>query len=152
MNRWPGGWWIAPSCIGSVVVWLCLGYAAFGTVTVRDDLGGSLSARIATVEVLRASGEPVRIIGTCASACTMYLGLPNACVSRRAVLAFHGPQTQFYGVGLPQREFEAWSQIIADHYPPRIRAAYLRDWRYTTVGMVTLTGAEAIRMGVRQCH
>lgn len=152
MNRWPSGWWVAPACIGSVLVWASLAYAAFGTVTIRSDLGGSIPARVAEVASLRASGEPVRITGACASACTMYLGLPNACVTKRARLAFHGPQTQFYGVSLPPADFEKWSQVIADHYPPRIRAAYLRDWRYTTVGAIYVTGTEAIRMGVHECH
>jgi hypothetical protein len=81
----------------------------------------------------------------------MYLGLPNACVTRSARLAFHGPQTQFYGVGLTAQDFDQWSRVIADQYPPRIRAAYLRDWRYTTVGTIEISGTEAIRMGVRKC-
>lgn len=152
MNRWPGGWWIAPACFLSLFIWVCMARIAFGDITVRNDKGGSLQERLNQIATLRETNEPVRITGYCASACTMYLGLPNACVTRSARLAFHGPQTQFYGVGLTATDFEQWSRVIADQYPPRVRAAYLRDWRYTTVGTIEISGTEAIRMGVRECE
>lgn len=134
-----------------LLIWAFVAYAAFATVTVRNDVGGSIPARVAEIEALRASGEPVRIIDACASACTMYLTLPNTCVMRHARLLFHGPQTQFYGVGLTKEDFELWSSVVASYYPKEIKEEYLSSWRYTTVGAVEISGSQAIQMGARDC-
>lgn len=153
MNRWPGGWWIDPTCFFSFFIWFLFLSSVYAnsTITIRNDSGGSLQERLDEIEVLRMSGEEIRITGYCASACTMYLVLPNTCVTKGAKLAFHGPQTQYYGVSLTAIDFEKWSKLIAEQYPPSICEKYLNEWRYTTVGAVQISGTEAIRMGVREC-
>lgn len=120
---------------------------------VRNDPGGRLSDRVVEIDRIRSSGTPVRIEGGyCNSACTMYLGLPNTCVSRRASFGFHGPMSQFYGVALPPDQFEYWSQVMASYYPAQLRRWYLREARYTTVGLHKVSGRTLIRMGVRECR
>jgi hypothetical protein len=60
---------------------------------IGDDGGGQIGAYLAKYRALRASGERVEIDGTCASACTMLLGLiphDRICVTRNAKLVFHG--------------------------------------------------------------
>ena len=151
MNRWLGGWWIAPACVVSLMVWAFVACTAFGTTTIRKDIGGSISERAFEIEELRDSGESVRITGLCASACTMYLTLPNTCVKRHARLLFHGPQTQFYGVGLNKEDFDLWSNVVASYYPKEIKEKYLNSWRYTTIGAVEVSGSQAIQMGARDC-
>ena len=59
---------------------------------ILDDSGGRIGAYLSRYEVLRKSGQRVAIDGTCASACTLLLGvIPHnrICVTPRAVLAFH---------------------------------------------------------------
>jgi hypothetical protein len=75
---------------------------------IGDDNGGRIGTCLSKYEALRKSGQRVVIDGTCASACTLLLGLiPHSriCVTPRAVLAFHaawdltltGPQTNSPG-------------------------------------------------------
>lgn len=122
-------------------------------ITVRNDPGGSLSARVAQINQIRASGTQVRITGGyCNSACTMYLGLPQTCVSRNASFGFHGPMSQFFGVPLPPDQFEYWSQLMASYYPTPLRRWYLNKARYTTTGIEKVPGKTLIQMGVRECR
>ena len=124
---------------------------ATSVAVIQNDLGGSMEGRLQTIANFRSSGTRVEIRGQCASACTMYLGLPNACVARSSRLGFHGPQSQYYGISLPPDEFEYWSGVMADHYPGAIRNWFLSVARYTTMDIITLSGAEVIRMGARPC-
>jgi hypothetical protein len=73
-----------------------------------SDSGGRIGTYLTKYETLRKSGQRVVIDGTCASACTLLLGvIPHnrICVTPRAVLAFHaaydlsliGPQTNAPG-------------------------------------------------------
>lgn len=141
------GWWLIPAIAFSAVVW---GSLAFGEV-IRDDPGGNVDDRLVTIEVLRQSGERVEIAGWCASSCTLYLALPNACVRKSARLGFHGPQSQFYGVGLPPAEFERVSRVMASHYPAPLRAWFIATARHEIMGVVKITGRQAIQMGAREC-
>jgi hypothetical protein len=65
--------------------------SAAGAMKIGDDGGGQIGAYLAKHRALRASGERVEIDGTCASACTMLLGLiprDRICVTPRAKLVF----------------------------------------------------------------
>jgi len=62
------------------------------TERILDDSGGRIGAYLTKYEALRKSGQRVMIDGTCASACTLLLGvIPHnrIRVTPRAVLAFH---------------------------------------------------------------
>ena len=120
-------------------------------IVITQDLGGSVESRLRGIEQLRVAGTRVEIRGQCASACTMLLGLPNTCVARSSRLGFHGPQSQYYGISLPPEEFEHWSRIMASHYPGAIKSWFMSEARQTTMSLVTLTGAQAIKMGARSC-
>ena len=66
--------------------------SASATVRIYDDRGGQIGSYLAKYQALRASGEQVVIDGTCASACTIVLGLiarNRICVTPRAILKFH---------------------------------------------------------------
>ena len=66
--------------------------AAAAAERILDDSGGRIGAYLSRYEALRKSGQHVAIDGTCASACTLLLGvIPHnrICVTPRAVLAFH---------------------------------------------------------------
>ena len=81
----------------------------------------------------------------------MLMGLPNACVTPTSRLGFHGPQSQFYGISLPADEFNFWSNVMANHYPSAIKHWFMTKARKTTMGLITITGAEAIRLGAKPC-
>lgn len=66
--------------------------AAAAGERILDDSGGRIGAYLSKYEALRKSGQHVAIDGTCASACTLLLGViphDRICVTPRAVLAFH---------------------------------------------------------------
>lgn len=125
--------------------------AAQSALIVRSDLGGSVEDRLSLIADLRNEGRRVEIRGQCASACTMYLGLPNSCVSRASQLGFHGPQSQFYGISLPPDQFEYWSRVMASNYPGPIAQWFMAEARQTTMGLITISGSQAIAMGAQAC-
>lgn len=120
------------------------------TLVIRNDPGGVIPARIADIATIRASGRKVELRGRyCLSACTLYLGLPNACVSPKTRFGFHGPS--MYGRPLKQKEFERWSRLMASHYPEPLRNWFMETARFRLAGYVNLQGDDLIRMGVERC-
>jgi hypothetical protein len=70
--------------------------SASATVRISDDRGGQIGDYLAKYHALRENGDQVMIDGTCASACTMLLGMiprTRIGVTPRAVLAFHSAWT-----------------------------------------------------------
>src|SRR5271168_2592215 len=88
------------TCVAAVALPLVLMVTslspAFATVIIYDDVGGRIGDYLTKYHALREKGEQVVIDGTCASACTMLLGViprNRICVTPRAVLAFHSAWT-----------------------------------------------------------
>lgn len=133
-----------------VLVMLIAPAQAMALVVTRD-MGGSVRERIAQVNRLTARGTEVRIVGTCVSACTLYLGVPNACVTPTARLGFHGPATRVKGLPLPRAEYERISLQMAALYPPALRAWFLSEARLETASYIVITGQQAISLGARRC-
>lgn len=137
---------------GLVLLLLFLPVGRQDARTITRDNGGSIPAYMARIRTDAIAGRQVRIIGQCHSACTMYLSLPTACVSRSAVLGFHGPSSQLYEISLPPREFEYWSHIMADHYPPALQPWFLHTARFETLGLIRVAGADLIdTFGIKEC-
>lgn len=118
-------------------------------LVIRSDPGGLLGVRSKEIRRLRASGARVELRGTCNSACTLYLGLANVCVDRRASFGFHGPSR--YGKALPPAQFEHWSAVMADSYKEPLRSWFMTTARYEISGHIRLSGAELIRLGYAEC-
>lgn len=117
---------------------------------VGNDRGGRLSDRLRELVRLRQQGRPVQIQGRiCYSTCTMFIGLPDACVSPNTTFGFHGPSS--WGRPLDPAMFERASTVIADHYPPSLRAWYLETGRHRINGVYRMTGENLINLGVRSC-
>ena len=107
------------------------------TERILDDSGGRIGAYLSRYEALRKSGQRVAIDGTCASACTLLLGvIPHnrICVTPRAVLAFHaawdpsltGAQTNAPGIKyLWSRYPDSVRRWIARHVGLRSKTIYL---------------------------
>lgn len=121
-------------------------------VIVENDTGGSVKQRQLIVSNYRQTHTVVEIRGRyCLSACTMYLGLMDVCVSPDTVFGFHGPSSEHFGIGLTPRAFKHWSQIMADHYPEPIRTWFLQTGRNRTVGFHLVAGSHLIEIGAKAC-
>lgn len=120
-------------------------------MTITNDLGGSVHDRIVQVKELTADATEVRIVGTCISACTLLLGVPQSCVSPTARLGFHGPATRRRGLPLPHVEYERVSEQMAALYPPEIGRWFMAEARHVTGDYIVISGGDAIRMGARVC-
>jgi hypothetical protein len=88
------------TCVAAVALLLVLMTISlsptFATVRIYDDGGGQIGEYLTKYHGLRENGDRVEIDGTCASACTMLLGViprNRICVTPRAVLAFHSAWT-----------------------------------------------------------
>ena len=123
--------------------------AASKTMVVTSDRGGYLTQRSDQISRLRAAGDRVELRGTCLSACTMYLSLPNVCVAPTAIFGFHGPSLN--GVPLPPRDFDYWSEVMASNYNPPLRSWFMKKARYNTSGYYQVTGEQLIRLGYPTC-
>lgn len=119
-------------------------------VVIGNDRGGKVKARLIELNDLQRRARSVRILGDfCYSTCTMYLGLPQTCVSRDTVFGFHGPTRR--GRPLDPALFDYASRVIAHHYPATIKRWYLDTGRHEIRGLYKMKGAELIRHGIKEC-
>lgn len=79
--------------------------------TIKRDLGGEI-----ILYALAAKQTPtVRFAGQCDSACTLYLQVPDKCITPRASFGFHLP----YGGSKQNNAFAA--DYLRNHYPQWVR-------------------------------
>jgi hypothetical protein len=98
--------------------------AAHAELRILGSPGGQIGTFLDLFARVRASGERVVIDGPCLSACTLVLTVvpgERICVTRRAVLGFHGARSMDRR-GRLYAEPEA-SQLVLKAYP-----AGVRDW------------------------
>lgn len=125
--------------------------AAQSVIRVSNDPGGSLTARLAQIRELRQTGRRVEIRnGYCHSACTLYLGLPNTCVSPNVTLGFHGPQVATRGLGMLPDQFESWSVKMSEHYPGALKEWFMTSARYSK-RLILVRGDQLIALGIPKC-
>lgn len=116
---------------------------------VTYDSGGSVMARYQEINEFRLKGTRVEVRGQCMSACTMYLGLPNTCVSPSAIFGFHGPRDAGQNQPMPN-SFAA--KLMAAHYPGDLQAWFLAEAQYLPGNSVArLSGKQLISMGISRC-
>ena len=121
-----------------------------GAYVVNNDRGGFIRNRLIELRNLRASGRRVEIRGNiCYSTCTMLLGLPQTCISPDTTFGFHGPSKM--GLRLKPKQFEYFSQVIAQYYPAPLQSWYMSTGRNRINGVHRIRGSEIIRMGIRAC-
>lgn len=137
--------WLVPILLVSAVFWFCVGWQVFGR-TITYDMGGSIKDRVEEMQRL----DGVRIDGDCFSACTMYLGLPQTCVTPLARLGFHSPATRS-GLPLPREDWEVVTHLMAAQYPPALAKWYMDEGRYHR-DPVVISGDQAIALGVPKCQ
>jgi hypothetical protein len=126
------------------------GVTKAGAYVVGNDRGGFIRNRLIELRNLRASGRHVEIRGNiCYSTCTMLLGLPQTCISPDTTFGFHGPSNM--GMPLNPKQFEYYSQVIAQYYPAPLQSWYMSTGRKRIYGLHRIRGSEIIRMGIRAC-
>lgn len=117
---------------------------------VRNDRGGFIRDRLVELHNLRESGRRVEIRGrVCYSTCTMFLGLPNTCISPRTQFGFHGPSKN--GRRLAPDRFDHYSRVIAQHYPNQLNDWYMETGRKRIDGVHHIKGRDIIQMGIKAC-
>jgi len=139
--------------IFAIALAVTCGAASAGTVIIGDDPGGRVKDRVVQVQRLTEADAHVEIRGDyCNSACTMLLAVPGVCASPDTVFGFHGPTSSLPGIPLPQKEFERWSNVMADHYPPHVAAWFLREARYELRGLLRVSATTLIKdHGLKEC-
>ena len=76
-------------CVLLAATLAVLASVAHAETSDRYSAGGAYKPYQEAIQRNNASGELFRIRGSCASNCTLFLGLNNVCVERNARLLFH---------------------------------------------------------------
>jgi hypothetical protein len=114
----------------------------------RDD-GGNLLAYAAEARRLNQRGETKVIAGDCFSACTLFLSVRRACVTKSARLWFHAPHTP----GDLTPDALGGLQMLS-YYPQKVRDWAIRVHALESAAFTpekSLSGDELIAMGVAAC-
>jgi ATP-dependent protease ClpP protease subunit len=138
--------WAAAALIATVF-FIAPQCQAQSTRVIQRDNGGSVEKYLMDTSLATLRGDSIRIVGWCASACTLYLGVGNTCVTRNATFAFHAPRG-----GTRSQNIQA-TELLAKRLPAPLgrwyldNAAHLTGQRY-----LVLTGEEIVQMGAgRYC-
>jgi hypothetical protein len=103
-------------------------------IVIRNNDGGTILAFQKERARLAKSGKTVVLSGYCASACTIFYSLPNACLAKGATLHFHGADGLIDAVGDAQ---------MAKYYRAGIKTEFLADWKNYTKPLKRVTRAQA---------
>lgn len=111
--------------------------------------GGRFAVYYPIIEKYNKSGELFRIEGACKSACTLFLGIRNVCVDRKAYLSFHaGPDSKTKKWGPNSSSTRAMQAAYSSSLRTYLRSGHHMD----TPQYHTLSGAVLIdRFGYREC-
>ena len=109
--------------------------------------GGRFATYDPIVAAHNKSGELFKIEGRCQSACTLFLGIRNVCIERRAVLAFHAGNDRSGHISATS------TQHMLNAYKPKLRQ-YLVAGGYTqTQAFHAIPGSELIdQFGYKECR
>ncbi len=119
-------------------------------LVIGNDRGGGVAQRARLVDAIKASGQRIEIRGShCYSACTMYLGAGNLCVSPDTVFGFHGPTRN--GEPLPSASFDHWSRIMARYYNEPLSTWFMNEARHLRGDVYRLSGSQIIELGYPSC-
>jgi hypothetical protein len=129
-----------------VVLALSAATPAFADIRILSSPGGEVRGFLRLFEVLRESGERIVIDGPCYSACTLVLStIPRdrICVTRRAVLGFHGPRLFDYE-GNEYVVPPSLNAAVANVYPKPVQH-WIAGRGGLTKRLIRLRGAELYR-------
>lgn len=116
------------------------------TIRITNNHGGVFQEFQRDVDQRTARGDRIIIDGRCDSACVMYLAVPGACVTRRAVLGLHSTSGPDYMRVL-------MNPLYASYLPLPMRQRYLAEWQHIMPGnpVHRINSKTAVRLGARLC-
>ena len=119
-------------------------------LTVYADPGGKLYKRLQFINYLEKNDIDVKIVGRCASACTLYLSMETTCVIPDARFGFHGPSASDVYMTSAQRKDDI--ELMTRAYPDFLDQWFVRRASHL-VGddLLWVEGSELIRHGVPEC-
>jgi len=117
-----------------------------GPVVIRNDGGGFVVQYATAVERLAYSGRRVEVRGSCRSACTMVLELPNVCIDKNAEFKWHQAYDKYTGV----RDY-ATTQWMLNRLPTKIRARIEGQVTRSYSEKTTLRYDDLRALGVADC-
>lgn len=88
---------------------------------IKDDGGGQLISAEADRALLQFWGGKVEIHSTCASACTIFTTLPNACIMPDAKIGFHGSNINVGPIGNYQ---------MSKYLRGAVRDRFEEEWKF----------------------
>lgn len=109
-----------------------------GRPLLLDQPGGFVSASVARFEAHVARGDCV-VLGSAASADTIFLGLPCVCMLPGSVFEFHGASDLRTGLPAPDE-----TARLAAYYPPRVAAWFWSEAAHLYGAQVKPLTAEQI--------
>ena len=115
-------------------------------IVIQNDGGGLVNTYINKVERYSAEGREVRIMGSCRSACVLYLGAKNVCVGPNAVVKAHQAYEQDTGQLRPDVTLYMMNQL-----PVKVSA---RLYPYVTKHynpQATLDADQLASLGIKRC-
>ena len=114
---------------------------------IHEDNGGNVLLYERKLIKLKENRREVKIVGTCVSACTLYLQI--ACVTPDTKIGFHSVSMYGHFVTDENRRI---TKLIADTYPPKLKEWFLKNAAHLYGKDVKyLSGTDVIRMGVKEC-
>lgn len=123
-----------------------LGSQVFAGTSAGYGQGGQFSRFDPVVAQYNASGEEMRIIGHCQSACTIFLAIRNVCVDPNARLLFHAGHDRQRNIS------ERWTQHMLNHYNAALRNYLVAGGYMRTLAFHTISGRDIInKFGYRAC-
>lgn len=133
---------------GALFLWAA---SANALVVIREDGGGIIRSYLQYYQIIRASGDEIRLEGKCYSACTIFTGvIPSnrVCFTDEAELGFHSAS---YAI---DRSYARNATLeIYEGYPPRLKQMLKdRGW----VGdehpdLILIKGDDLKTLGYRKC-
>ena len=134
----------------SIFILSCSDITTFNSrpYVIHKDYGGDVLLYERKLIKLKENQREVKIVGTCVSACTLYLQI--ACVTPNSKIGFHGVSMYGHYVTDENRRI---TKLIADTYPPKLKEWFLKNAVHLYGKDVKyLSGSDVIQMGARKCQ
>jgi hypothetical protein len=130
----------------AAAIMLVSGLAAAEPVLILDDPGGDVVDYLDRADKWTGEEQEVIIVGSCDSACTLYLMSPYTCAQASARLGFHAPHDE----NANDRADDRVSRYLLSLYPPKV-LAWIEKHGGLKEELIYLEGAELVRT-VKMCR
>jgi hypothetical protein len=116
-------------------------------IVIYDDGGGIVEDYKAAVMRYASADRPVKVVGSCRSACTLVLAYSNVCVYPSAVFKWHMAYNSFN----PDILYPEVTGEMIDWMPWSIQEKLRVSVRKEYNSAATMTGRQLISYGIKEC-